>query len=101
MFAVSVMVFGFMAATGDASAILLPPEATEQDIADLRHKLGLDQPLHMQYLKFITNVWYGDTIRSFQFHTPVFPLVISHLYFSLMLIAGAITCRPSAKVGHL
>jgi ABC-type dipeptide/oligopeptide/nickel transport system permease component len=91
MFAVSVMVFGFMSATGDASAILLPPEATDQDIADLRHKLGLDQPLPIQYLKFITNVWYGDTIRSFQFNTPVLPLVMHHLYFSLMLVAAAMT----------
>ena len=90
MLAVSVMVFGFMSATGDASAILLPPEATDQDIADLRHKLGLDQPLPIQYLKFITNVWYGDTIRSFQFNTPVFPLVVHHLYFSLILVAAAI-----------
>ena len=91
MLAVSVMVFGFMSATGDASAILLPPEATDQDIADLRHRLGLDQPLPVQYAKFITNVWYGDTIRSFQFNTPVFPLVVRHLYFSLILVVAAIT----------
>lgn len=87
--AVSMMVFGFMHLTGDAAAILLPAEATKEDIKNLRHALGLDEPLYVQYFKFITNVWHGDTIRSFKFNRPVFPLVMYHMKYSLMLIAAA------------
>lgn len=43
---------------GDPAAIMLGPEATPEEIADLRDRLGLDEPLPTQYL-----AWIGDVIR--------------------------------------
>ena len=42
-------------APGDPAALMLGPEATPADAAALRARLGLDQPIIVQYLVFIAN----------------------------------------------
>ena len=60
-------IFGVLTATfflvrlaGDPAALLLPIEATDRDIAEFRRALGLDQPLQIQYLKFLLSAIEGD-----------------------------------------
>ncbi len=88
--AVSIIVFGFMTATGDAAGVLLSPDSTFEDLQRMRHTLGLDQPLYVQYAKFMTNIWHGDSVRSFQFNRPVFPLVMYHMKYSVILVFAAL-----------
>jgi len=49
---------------GDAAAVILGDQATAASLAALRAKLGLDQPVSVQYLTFVGHVLSGDLGRS-------------------------------------
>lgn len=49
---------------GDPARMALGPTATSAQVADLRHKLGLDLPLANQYLRFVVDLSHGDLGRS-------------------------------------
>src|SRR5688572_27276026 len=83
--AVSLIVFLFVHASGDPAALLVPEQATPEDAANYRKALGLDRPVYEQYLQFMGNFWFSDTVKSFRFHQPLLPLVLEHLKFTLIL----------------
>ncbi len=58
-------------APGDPAALMLGPDATPEDAAALRARLGLDQPIIVQYLAFIVHAAQGDLGQSIFFHRPV------------------------------
>ena len=58
-------------APGDPAALMLGPDATPADAAALRARLGLDQPIIIQYLAFIVHAAQGDLGQSIFFHRPV------------------------------
>lgn len=64
-------------APGDPAALMLGPEATPADAAELRMKLGLDRPILIQYLAFIGNAVRGDLGTSIFFGEPV-TTVLAH-----------------------
>ncbi|TCT44456.1 ABC transporter permease [Martelella mediterranea] len=58
-------------APGDPAALMLGPDATPQDVRDLRASLGLDQPIFIQYVTFVANAAQGDLGRSLFFDNSV------------------------------
>ena len=88
--AVSIIVFLFMQAAGDPAALLIPEEATKEDLALMRAKLGLDRPLHEQYFHFMGNFWRGETIKSFRYYQPLLPLILDSLRLTLVLAGGSL-----------
>ncbi len=58
-------------APGDPAALMLGPEATAQDAAELRERLGLDRPIIVQYATFMADAVRGDLGRSLFFNQPV------------------------------
>ncbi len=86
---VSIVVFLFVHLSGDPSALLLPDQATPEDIARLRAQLGLDRPLHIQYLAFMRDFWRGEALKSFRYDLPVLPLVLGALRWTLVLVGVA------------
>jgi len=58
-------------APGDPAALMLGPEATAQDAAELRQRLGLDRPILVQYATFMADAVRGDLGRSLYFNQPV------------------------------
>jgi len=54
-------------APGDPARMLLPPQASPEDIARMRTQMGLDRPYHEQYLMYMTNLIHGDL--GFSHHT--------------------------------
>lgn len=82
---VSVIVFAFVHISGDPAGLLVPEQATPEDVAAYRKVLGLDRPAYEQYFQFIANFWYSDTVKSFRFHQPLLPLILQHLKFTLIL----------------
>ena len=70
---------------GDPVALLLPVQATDADIAQLRNALGLDQPLIVQYLKFLSNAATGDFGMSLRQRIPALSLVTERLPATLEL----------------
>jgi peptide/nickel transport system permease protein len=85
----SVVVFALARATGDPLHLILPMGATEQDYANARQYLGLDLPLHFQYVKFVGNAVTGDFGASLRARRPVSELIRERLPNSLKLAAFA------------
>ncbi|HTV70895.1 MAG TPA: ABC transporter permease [Rhizobiaceae bacterium] len=56
---------------GDPAAVMLGPEATASDIEALRVKLGLDQPMPVQFLRYVAGVVQGDLGQSIFLGQPV------------------------------
>lgn len=64
--------------------------ATAQTVQNIREQLGLDQPLAVQYWRYLGNLLQGDLGRSYLQRTEVSTLIMSRLPASLLLMAGAI-----------
>ncbi len=76
---------------GDPAAVALGPRATEAMRETLRVKMGLDQPVWVQFWNFFSNAWTGDLGREVLSERPVAQVVMEQLPFTLALIAGGIT----------
>ncbi|HEV8675504.1 MAG TPA: ABC transporter permease [Methylomirabilota bacterium] len=87
----SVVIFGLARATGDPLHLILPMVATEEDYANARRYLGLDRPLHVQYLTFVGHALTGDFGTSIRARRPVGELIRERLPNSLKLAAFAMT----------
>jgi hypothetical protein len=61
---------------GDPTTLLLPVEATTDEVANFRTALGLDQPLLVQYMKFVAHAVEGDFGISLRQRTPALELVL-------------------------
>lgn len=66
----------FFLVPGDTALFILTGEegagaVTEEDIANLRHELGLDRPIHIQYFSWIWGILQGDLGDSIWYKTPV------------------------------
>lgn len=70
---------------GDPTALLLPVEASDEDIARLRTALGLDQSLGVQYIKFLLNTLVGDFGESLRQRSSALALVVERLPATLEL----------------
>lgn len=78
LFGVSVAVFLMMhLIPGDPALAMLrgQPTVTPEDIARVRHQMGLDQPIPVQYVKYITRVLQGDFGESVKAHRPVLTMI--------------------------
>src|SRR5271165_4870739 len=56
---------------GDPAAYCAGPAATEQSIAEVRAKLGLDKPLPQQFLRYVSDLAHGDLGTSLTTGQPV------------------------------
>ncbi|QHQ33844.1 ABC transporter permease [Algicella marina] len=67
--------------------------ATAQTVENIRHQLGLDQPLLVQYWRYLSGLVQGDMGRSYLQKTEVSSLIAARLPASLLLMAGGIVCE--------
>lgn len=83
---VTVVIFGLMhAAPGNPARIMLGPKATESAVEALEKKWGLNQPLYIQYLTWLSNVLVGDFGTSLSGGEPVSKLLAERLPVTLAL----------------
>ncbi len=73
---------------GDPAAVALGPRATEAMREALRIKMGLDQPVWVQFWNFFINAWQGDLGNEVLSDRPVARVVMEQLPATLALIAG-------------
>ena len=96
---VTLLVFLIMQlAPGDPAKIMLGTKATETSLTQLRHELGLDQPLHVQYLRWIGRVLQGNFGRSIQLKREVLPFLLDRFRNSLYLTAFAALLAAGAGI---
>lgn len=83
---ITFLVFGLLQlAPGDPADILLPEEATHEDIAEARARWGLDKPFHEQYLNFLVSAVRGDFGQSFRYKESVIVLLAQRFPATLEL----------------
>lgn len=79
---------------GDPAALLASGggsgEASPEAIEQVRQQLGLDQPVLAQYFNYLAGIVRGDLGVSFQFGTPVTPIILERLPNTLELVFGAV-----------
>jgi peptide/nickel transport system permease protein len=96
LFGVSVLIFVMMRVLpGDAAVAISGGFATQQDLTSLREYLGLDQPIHSQYFRWMWNCLRGDFGRSIQLNVPVLDLILPKFYNTLVLTIGALAITVS------
>ncbi|MGH6719162.1 MAG: ABC transporter permease [Alphaproteobacteria bacterium] len=93
-----VILFGVTLVTF-ALAFLIPADpvrmiagraATVETVESIRHQLGLDRPILVQYARYLGRLVQGDLGRSYAQKTEVTELILSRLPATLLLMAGAI-----------
>ena len=90
LFGVSVVTFLLMRLVpGDFTLTLLGPFATEKRILELREFYGLDQPIHIQYFKWLGNVLEGDFGKSIAYRVPVAQILLDRTINTLILTFAA------------
>jgi len=92
------LVFVVLHLTGDPVMMLLPPSSSREEIAALTRALGLDQPLHVQYGRFVGRVLRGDFGTSLQHQQPAMSLVLERLPASMLLAASALVLALAVAV---
>ncbi len=87
---VTAVAFLLVSLSGDPAFILLSPEAGEEQRAAFRRLYGLDAPLPVQYVRYLTHVARGDFGTSFAFDRPAMAVVLERAPATLALTAAAL-----------
>jgi ABC-type dipeptide/oligopeptide/nickel transport system permease component len=85
LWGISTIVFVVMRLSGDPAVLLLPQEASVEDVRRLRQELGLNDPLLVQYLRFLGRAAMGQFGESLRHKEPAMALVRSHLWATVEL----------------
>ncbi|SDA62176.1 ABC transporter permease [Sinorhizobium sp. NFACC03] len=83
-----VMIFIFLLVRllpGDPAIAMAEAKATDAQLEQIRHNLGLDQPLPVQFLVFVKNTLTGDLGRSIMLKAPVMEIILSRLPTTIFL----------------
>jgi peptide/nickel transport system permease protein len=90
LLALSLLIFLMSRMLGDPTVLMLPDDASQEDIAQLRHALGLDQSLPVQYWVFLSKAVQGDFGRSIKGQMPVLDMLAERLPNSCKLAMVAL-----------
>lgn len=88
---ISLLVFLLIhAAPGDPTLLLLGEETNAAQVEQAKERWGLNQPLYIQYLKFVQSAAVGDFGRSFKYAEPVMRVIMARLPATIELAVVAI-----------
>lgn len=96
---ISLITFFMLHLTGDPAVVILGPEATQQAIDQLREEMGLNDPLAVQYGRFLVGAVQGDFGVSTRYRQPALQLFIERLPATLEL--ASLSLLFSVIVGTL
>jgi peptide/nickel transport system permease protein len=90
LFIVSVLTFLLIHSAPGGPALLANPDLSREQIEQMREQLGLDDPLPVQYLRWLGNVLQGDFGKSYNTVQPVTRLIAERLPNTIMLTGLAL-----------
>jgi peptide/nickel transport system permease protein len=91
LWGVVTLTFAFVhLAPGDPVDLMLDPSLPEIDVEILRHRFGLDVPLHTQYFRWVTAIIQGDLGVSFRQHRPVVDVLADAIPLTLRITSLAL-----------
>jgi len=88
---------------GDPARLIAGPEALEQDVERIREQLGLNKPLYIQFIDYMSSILRGDFGVSLKYGTPVIKEIMARLPYTIVLAiaAEAIAVSISLPLGVL
>lgn len=93
LFGITLVVFVVLHLSGDPVQLMVPPTASQAEVDALRQKMGFNDPIYLQYYRFLINIIHGDFGESYYYNEPAMKIVLERfpatveLSFSAMLIA--------------
>jgi peptide/nickel transport system permease protein len=87
---VSTLVFLLLRLSGDPTLLMVPPGAPADAVERLRHQLGFDQPLPVQYVSFLAGLLHGDVGASLTQSRPALQIVLERFPATLRLASAAL-----------
>ena len=87
---VSFVVFFILHLTGDPAAVLLPPDASAEDLQRFRQMMGFNDPFVVQYGRFLRGALQGDFGQSIRHGEPAFGLVVERMPATFELSGAAL-----------
>lgn len=86
----TMLFFLFRLAPGDPMANFVGGDLSQQQIEAIRERYGLDEPLHVQYYRYLTNVLVFEFGFSYSTSQPVSEMVLARLWNTVVLMGTAI-----------
>jgi peptide/nickel transport system permease protein len=86
---VVLVAFTLVHLTGDPAAAILGPDASRVDLERVRREMGFDDPIPVQFVRYVGQVLQGDFGRSFLYRQPALPLILERLPATLWLALAA------------
>ena len=88
VFILSLLLFGVVRAApgGPLSTAYRNPNVTPEQIALLKHKLGLDLPLPVQYIRWLNDILHGNLGESIKFRRPVSVMIAERIPNTMVLV---------------
>jgi peptide/nickel transport system permease protein len=90
LFGVSFVVFAILHLTGDPALVLLPPDASAEDVRRFREAMGFNDPFLVQYTRFLRGALQGDFGQSIRHGEPAFGLVLERMPATFELAGAAL-----------
>lgn len=91
LWAVGTALFLLLQATPGGPIVVLAGEFADRDTVGLiERQLGIDRPVHEQYLRFLARLGQGDLGRSYFYQAPVLDVVLSRMPATLILVVPAL-----------
>ena len=84
---------------GDVASMILGTDATPEDVATMREKLGLNRPAHVRYLEWIAGAVQGDWGTSLRLNQPVAPLIMTRMGNSAVLAGLTLLVAVPLAIG--
>lgn len=93
------IIFIILRSSGDPVRLLLPNDATEEQVSALRKEFGLDQSIPVQYVKFWREMAKGNFGNSMRFNQPSMELVLDRFPATLRLALAAFSLAAVFGLG--
>lgn len=84
-----IIVFFLVYVAGDPVLLMLPDDASQEQVEQLRESLGLNKPVYLQFLSYIVSVFTLDFGNSFYYNEPALALVLERIPATLVLATAA------------
>jgi peptide/nickel transport system permease protein len=99
LLAATSLVFVLARLSGNPAVLMAPVNATNEDIKAISRSLGFEDPLYVQYGRFLVALAHGDLGRSITFDKPVAKLLIEAAPYTLTLALAAFLLAACVGVG--
>lgn len=98
MLGVSLVVFMLMHLTGDPAALMVDPDATPEQVQEVRERMGFDRPIIVQYGLFLGHALTGDFGYSYRISRPALDVVVERIPATLRLMAASVAISIALAV---